>query len=172
MFRAAFALVIVTAAGAQTMTPDTQALQALVTEIRQLRQDLQATNIITQRVQIVLYRLQTQTALVTGAASRLDDALVSLGKFQSDKRIVAAQANQLEEDLRSEQNPVKRKEMEIMVTSAKATVERMGVDEQRLQSREIDAATQLRTEQSKLAGLQDQLDRLDKLLDNLTRKQP
>ena len=68
MFRAAFVLLMVTAGGAQTAaqtaSPDTQALQALVTEIRQLRLDLQATTIATQRVQIVLYRLQTSGMLV------------------------------------------------------------------------------------------------------------
>ena len=36
----------------------------------------------------------------------------------------------------------------------------------------IDAETQFRTEQNKLTDLQDQLDRLDKLLDSLSRKQP
>ena len=71
MFRAAFVLLIVTTAAAQTASPDTQALQALVTEIRQLRLDLQATTIATQRVQIVLYRLQTQTALATRASSHM-----------------------------------------------------------------------------------------------------
>ena len=172
MLRAVFAFLIVSAAGAQTASPDTQALQALVTEIRQLRQDMQATTIATQRVQIVLYRLQTQTALVTNAASRLDDARTSLGKFQSDKKVVAAQVLQMEEELKSEQNPVKRKEMENGLTSGKGVVERMEADERRLQSREIDAETQFRAEQSKLAGLQDQLDRLDKLLDSLTRRQP
>jgi hypothetical protein len=36
----------------------------------------------------VLYRLQTQTVLATGVASRLDDARPSLGKAQSEmKRI-------------------------------------------------------------------------------------
>ncbi|MCX6626562.1 MAG: hypothetical protein NTW28_02895 [Candidatus Solibacter sp.] len=97
MFHPAFALVMVTAAAAQTASPDTQALQALVTEIRQLRQDLQSTTVVTQRVQIVLYRLQTQTALVTRASSRLDDARSSLGKIQSDKGIIAGQALEAEE---------------------------------------------------------------------------
>jgi len=50
MFRAAIALLIATAAWAQTASPDTQALQALVAEICQLRQDMQATNLATQRV--------------------------------------------------------------------------------------------------------------------------
>ena len=35
---------------------------------------------------------------------------------------------------------------------------------------QIDAETQWRAEQAKLADLQDQLDRLDKVLDSLTRK--
>src|SRR5450756_95685 len=105
MFRAAFAFVMVTAGGAaQTASPDTQALQALVTEIRQLRLDLQATTLVTQRVQIVLYRLQTQTALVTGAASRLDAARTSLGKAQSDRRVVASQVSETEEAARNAQD--------------------------------------------------------------------
>src|ERR1022692_2095306 len=87
MFRAVFAFTIVPAGcaqtAAQTPSPDTQALQALVVEMRQLRQDLQATTIVTQRVQIVIYRLQMQPAFVTSAASRCEDSRTSLGKPQS-----------------------------------------------------------------------------------------
>ena len=174
MFRAAFALFIVTAAAAQTAaqtgSPDTQALQALVTEIRQLRLDLQATTIATQRVQIVLYRLQTQTALVTRASSRLDDARSSLGNLQSEKKKVSDQMSRGEEYAKSLQKPEERKGVEDMLAATKMQLERLAADEQRLQSREIDAETQLRAEQNKLADLQDQLDRLDKLLDSFTRK--
>src|ERR1035437_793426 len=123
MFRAAFVLLMVTAGGAptaaQTASPDTQALQALVTEIRQLRLDLQATTIATQRVQIVLYRLQTQTALVTGAASRMEDARSSLGKAQSDKRAISDQLVQMEEFTKSIQDPKERKSREDMLAGAK-----------------------------------------------------
>jgi len=172
MLRAIFALTFVTAAGAQTASPDTQALQALVAEIRQLRLDLQTTTIATQRVQIVLYRLQTQTAMVTRASSRLDDARSTLGGLQSDKKTLSQHALQLEESAKSTQNPLERKEQEELLARVKNDLERVSSDEQRLQSREIDAETQLRAEQAKLADLQDQLDRLDKLLDSLTRKQP
>jgi chromosome segregation ATPase len=172
MFRAVFAFTIVTAAGAQTASPDTQALQALVTEIRQLRQDLQSTTIATQRVQIVLYRLQLQTALVTSAASRLDDARSSLGNAQSEMKRVSGFIPSLEEDVKRAQDPAQRKVKEDNLAQVKANLERFTADEQRLQSREIDAETQYRAEQGKLADLQDQLDRLDKLLDSLSRKQP
>ena len=133
---------------------------------------MQATTIVTQRVQIVLYRLQTQTALVTSAASRLDDARTSLGKAQSDRKQIADRVPQFEESVKSMQDPKERKNLEDVLAATKMQLEHMTADEQRLQSREIDAETQFRTEQSKLADLQDQLDRLDKLLDSLTRKQP
>jgi chromosome segregation ATPase len=172
MFRTVLALIIVTAAKAQTASPDTQALQALVTEIRQLRQDLQATTIATQRLQIVLYRLQTQTALVTRASSRLDDARSSLGNLQSEKKNVSERMQVMEESIKSVQNPTENKSREDMLAQMKSAVARMAADEERLHSREIDAETQLRTEQAKLADLQDQLDRLDKLLESFTKKQP
>jgi chromosome segregation ATPase len=172
MFRALFALLIASAAVAQTASPDTQALQALVTEIRQLRQDMQATTIVTQRVQIVLYRLQTQTSLATSAASRLDDARTSLGRAQSERKQIADRVPQLEESVKSVQDPKEHKNVEEVLVATKMQLERMAADEQRLQSREIDAETQFRAEQGKLADLQDQLDRLDKVLDSLSRKQP
>jgi chromosome segregation ATPase len=178
MFRVPFALVVVTVWGvqsavpsaAQTASPDTQALQALVTEIRQLRLDMQATTIATQRVQIVLYRLQMQTTLMTRAASRLEDARSSLGNTQSEKKNTATRMLLMEESIKSTQNPTDRKNLEDGVAQMKYVLERITADEQRLQSREIDADTQLRAEQGKLADLQDQLDRLDKLLDSFTRK--
>jgi hypothetical protein len=46
----------------------------------------------------------------------------------------------------------------------------VAAEEQRFQTLQIDAETQLRTEQGKLTDLQDQLDRLDKVLDSFTRK--
>ena len=171
MFRALFALIIATTACAQSASPDTQALQALVAEIRQLRQDMQATTIVTQRVQIVLYRLQTQTSLVTSAASRLDDARSSLGRAQSDRKQIADRVPQMEESVKTMQDAKERKNMEDALAGTKMQLEHLTADEQRLQSREIDAETQFRTEQGKLADLQDQLDRLDKVLDNLSRKQ-
>ena len=171
MFRAAIALLIATAAGAQTASPDILALQALVTEIRQLRQDMQATTIATQRVQIVLYRLQTQTALVTRASSRLDDARSSLGNAQSDKKTIADRVPQMEESIKSVQDPKERKNMEDMLVGTKMQLERLTARAAPPAIATIDAKpNSAPSEQTRRP--QDQLDRLDKLLDSLSRKQP
>jgi uncharacterized protein YlxW (UPF0749 family) len=77
----------------------------------------------------------------------------------------------LEESVKNMQDPKERKNLEDALVGTKMQLEHMTADEQRLQSREIDAETQFRSEQGKLADLQEQLDRLDKLLDSLSRKQ-
>jgi chromosome segregation ATPase len=159
-----------TACAQTTPPPDTQALQALVAEIRQLRIDMQTTTITTQRVQIVLYRLQSQTALVTRANSHLEDVRSSLGNVQSEKKNFTARLQEMEDHLRSAQAPAERKILEESIASIKPGLERVTSDEQRQQSRLVDAETQYRAEQGKLAELQDQLDRLDKVLDSLSRK--
>jgi septal ring factor EnvC (AmiA/AmiB activator) len=164
------AFLFATAALAQTPPPDTQALQPLVNEIRQLRIDLQTTTITTQRVQIVLYRLQSQTTLVTRAASHLEEIRSSLARLESDKQGTSARQQQLEEALRTIADNAERKHLEGALAETKAAIERLAADEQRLQSRVVDAETQHRAEQAKLAELQDQLDRLDKVLDSLMRK--
>jgi hypothetical protein len=52
--------VIPTLALRQSAPTDSQTLQALLAEVRQLRHDLQTTTATTQRAQIALYRLQRQ----------------------------------------------------------------------------------------------------------------
>ncbi|HEY1493181.1 MAG TPA: hypothetical protein VGF49_01500 [Candidatus Solibacter sp.] len=156
-----------TAAFAQT---DTQPLQALLNEVHQLRVDLQTTAVTMQRVQIVLYRLQSQTSLVTRTSSQLDQARSQLGFTQTQKKGMTVQVQQMEESLRNTQDPMERKHLQEALPQMKNNLERVTAEEQRFQSMQIDAETQWRAEQAKLADLQDQLDRLDKVLDSFTRK--
>ena len=126
-------------------------------EIRQLRLDLQTTTITTQRAQVVLYRLQSQTALVTRAASHLDGARSSLGNSQAEKKSLTDRMAYVEEALKNTQDNTERKNQQEIVAQMKARPGACGPRrKQRLQAIEIDAATQLRMEQAKLADLQDQ----------------
>ena len=156
-----------TAAFAQT---GDQPLQALLNEVHQLRVDLQTTAVTMQRVQIVLYRLQSQTSLVTRTSSQLDQARSQLGFAQTQKKTMTAQVQQMEESQRNSQDPAERKRLQDALTQMKNNLDRVTSEEQRFQSMQIDAETQWRAEQAKLADLQDQLDRLDKVLDSFTRK--
>lgn len=160
-----------TACFGQTTTGDSQTLQALLSEVRQLRQDLQTTTIVAQRAQILIYRLQGQEAAVARASQRLDEAREKLARIQDERKHVAADVKRQEDFISNTENPAtQRKEVEGMLSQLKARVESIESQEQQLQTREIEAAQQLRVEEVRLSDLRDQLDRLDKALENASRR--
>ncbi|PYV75625.1 MAG: hypothetical protein DMG96_16565 [Acidobacteria bacterium] len=164
-------LLFSTACFGQTTVGDSQTLQALLSEVRQLRQDLQTTTIAEQRAQILIYRLQGQEAAVARASQRLEEAREKLARTQDERKHVAADVKQQEEFISNMENPAaERKEVERMLFQSKTRIESLDSQEQQLQTREIDAEQQLRAEEVRLSDLRDQLDRLDKALENASRR--
>jgi hypothetical protein len=82
-------LLISSAAFGQTSSTDSQTLQALLAEMRQLRQELRITTVAAQRVQILLYRLQIQEGAVERAQRRVDDARSALSQTQAEVKMIA-----------------------------------------------------------------------------------
>lgn len=163
-------LLFISAPGSsQSTSSDSQTLQALLAEVRQLRQDLQTTTAAAQRAQILLYRLQLQEGAVARASQELNEARLRLGQTQDQRRHLAASMKENEEFARNSDNPILRKESEQVVARIKPELERLADEEQQRQARVIDAEEQLRTGQAKLGGLQDQVDRLEKSLENFSR---
>jgi chromosome segregation ATPase len=155
----------------QVATGDSPTLQELLSEVRQLRQDVQATFIAAQRAQILIYRLQGQEAAVARASQRLDEAREKLARTEDERKRIAAQVKRMEDFLGDNDNSgTERKQVETNLAQLKARLESLDVDEQQNQSREIEAEQLLRTEEARLGDLRDQLDRLDKTLENASRK--
>jgi len=160
-----------TACFGQTTPTDSQTLQALLLEVRHLRQDLQTTTIASQRAQILIHRLQGEEAAVSRASQRLDEAREKLAKIQDERKHVATDVKQQEDFIRNTENPpAQRKEVEGMLPQVKTRLESLENEEQQRQAREIDAEQQLRAEEVRLSDLRDQLDRLDKTLENASRR--
>jgi len=158
-----------TTAVGQTSSTESQALQSLLAEVRQLRQDLRTVTATSQRVQILLFRLQVQEATVARLERRADDAHSSLAQTQSELKRLASEIK-LREDMQSNsQNPVERKEIEEILPRLKAELESLRNTEQQFQARESEAEQELRGEQAKLSALQGQLDTLDKSLESPNR---
>lgn len=158
---------------AQSASSDSQALQALVVEVRQLRQLLQTSAVATQRAQILIYRVQAQEAAVARAFQRLDDARSKLAETRSSRKRLAADLKRLE-DARGDtenpnQNPNERKEFDQTIAQFKSQLESLAGEEQERQAAETECEEQLRTEQAKLSGVQEQLDQLDRDLENSIR---
>jgi len=160
-----------TACFGQTAPGDSQTLQALLSEVRQLRQDLQTTTVAAQRAQILIYRLQGQEAAVARASQRLDEARQKLEGIQGQRKHIATELKQLEEYISNTENPQsQRKAFEERLPHLKSELESTESLEQQQQAQEIDAEQHLRAEEVKLSDLQDQLDRFDKALENAGRR--
>jgi chromosome segregation ATPase len=149
----------------QSTPTDSQTLQALLTEVRQLRHDLQTTTIAAQRAQILLYRMQGQEVIVARASQRLDDARARLAETQSNRTKLTSDIKQHEDFVsHTENTPADRKQIEELLPQLKAKLAPLENEEQQRQTRETEAEDQLRAERAKLSELQDQLDRLEKTL--------
>src|SRR5437867_9044663 len=151
----------------QSTASESQGMQALVSEVRQLRKDLQASNGYALKAQILLYRLQVQEATVARASQRLDTLRLQLAQAQGHRRDIAAFLKQQEESLdKTELSPADRKQVQWEISAKKSELESVAAEEQQRQSAEMEAEEQLRAEQAKLSGLEDRVDRLEKELDN------
>jgi DNA repair exonuclease SbcCD ATPase subunit len=149
----------------QSPSRDTQALESLVKELRQLRQDLVTTTVAAQRVQIVLYRLQGQETAVQRAAQRRDLARDRLTDTESQIKRVSEEIQRSENRVTQSDSAVERKEMqEQVLPRLKADLETLRHLQQQQQPNEADAEEQLRAEEAKLSELETFLDKLDKSL--------
>ena len=157
------------AALGQTSSTDSQTLQALLVEMRQLRQELRTATFAAQRVQILLYRLQIQEAAVERAQRRVDEARSALSQTQAEVRVAASSIKDTEDKVTNAQNPVEKKRQEDLLTKLKAYLESQENSAQQSQTKESEIEQELRTEQAKLNALQDQLDRLDRSLETSNR---
>ncbi len=151
----------------QSTSNDSQGMQALVAEVRQLRKDLQTTNGYALKAQILLYRLQVQEATVGRVSQHLNDVRSRLGETQRHRMDVAASLKRWEESLdNTEISPTDRKRVQGEISAKKSELESLAAEEQQRQTAEMEAQEQLRTEQAKLGGLEDRVDRLEKELDS------
>lgn len=148
---------------------DSALTQTLIGEIRALRQELETTNITAQRVQITLYRLQSQTAIVTTAQQRLDTARIRLTETQREHTRVTAQAKALEQATSGPIDSNEKAAMQQELPHIKTLLETLATEEAVRQSAMVEAESQYRSEQARLADLQGLLDRLDRALDELAR---
>jgi len=165
-----FLLILPMPAVCQSSTADSQTLQALLAEMRQLRIELRTASVAAQRAQILIYRVQAQQSAVTRLTQRVDNDRSRLTQNQGEQKRLTTVIKHLE-DLRDSQTEVERKEKQTdeQLAQMKIRLEQLSGEEQDLQPQKIDLEEQLRVEQTKLAQLQDELDRIDKALEQISR---
>jgi hypothetical protein len=143
----------------QATPTDSQTLQALLSEIRQLRQDLQTSAIAARRAQILIYRLHVQEAAVAQASQSLDEAKSSIEQLRVNRKYQEIQFKRYQDMKDRAENGVQRQQFEDTITELKAQMEASVSEEQEVQIREMELERQSRIEQAKLDQLQEELDR-------------
>ena len=150
----------------QAASPDSQTLQALLTEVRELRRDLRTSVSKVQKTQILLSRLQSQQEAVTRASERLRDARSKLTDEQGHQKHIASVMKQMEDALSADENPATQKELRDAINHRKSELEDSTNEGQQRQATEIEAAQELQAEQDKLTVIEIRLDELIKNMGN------
>jgi|HubBroStandDraft_4_1064222.scaffolds.fasta_scaffold105698_2 hypothetical protein len=151
---------------AQGASSDPQTLQAILTEVRALRQELRVSLARVQTSQILLSRLQMQEGSVARASDQLNDARSKLTDVQVNRRELTAESKRLEDALGADDDPQRQKDLQDRISHVKSDLEVSGHLEQQRQAAEIQAEQLLRAEQDKLSALEAQLDELIRSMGN------
>ncbi|HWZ99573.1 MAG TPA: hypothetical protein VN025_17580 [Candidatus Dormibacteraeota bacterium] len=149
----------------QASSADAKTLQSILDELRQVRQDLHTTAATVQRAQILLYRIRTQTDLVTRITQQRDQAHMRTEQLSFARTQNAARIKSAEEAIEQTQDPSARKELEDEIATRKSQLEQLANQEQENQTKETEYSGQLRLEQAKLDELEARLDQLERKLE-------
>jgi chromosome segregation ATPase len=157
---------------AQRDASEAQSLKTIADEIHQLRRDLKSVSVLSQRVQIALYRLHNQETAVELARQRADNAQSRLAAIQSNQRELSSKLQQDKDAQIRATDPAEQRHFEDSTSQLKAQLDLLAQDQREAQAAQSQAEGELRTEQTRLDGLQDILDGLDRSLAALDSGQP
>jgi HD-GYP domain-containing protein (c-di-GMP phosphodiesterase class II) len=146
----------------QTAPSDSQTLQSLLSEVRELHQELHSSLARMQKAQVLLIRWQSQQSVVERASQRLDEARTKLAGEQDHQRRIALDSKRLEEDISAEQIPAQQKVLQDQADRLKADYDASTKMIDQDQQAEIDCEQKLRNEQDKLDALDAELDEIVK----------
>jgi len=168
-FRLAFLLGASAYAFAQAGSSDSQTLQALLNEVRGLRQDLRVSMNRAQTMQILLARLQIQEGVIARSTDHLNDVHQKLLEARSAQKEQVLGLKQLEDSVETSESAPQQADLQDRIKGAKSHLEIAASTTQQQQTSEIQAEQQLREEQDKLKVLESQLDDLIRGMSNSNR---
>jgi hypothetical protein len=138
---------------------------ALLTEVRLLRQAIEALAGNGSRIQLVFGRLQIQEQRTTAAVRRLTEARSILASHMVSMSAVANRLTELETALaRSSDPPEEVKAMEDALAHYKRESVRLEAERVRLATEEADAAQALGQEQGRWSDINRQVEELERVL--------
>ena len=145
---------------AQTAHSDSQTLDAILAELREIHDELRST----RAMQTLLAELQAKQGVVNQALERVDKERSSLIQIQVDQKRTSNELDSAQDKLDHSSDAVEQKRLTEEVERLKASISALKVQEQARQSALDEAQQRLRDSQDVLEGVQDQLNAMTKKL--------
>jgi chromosome segregation ATPase len=141
---------------------DSQILQQLLDEVRQLRLTWERASAASARLQILLQRMQLQQNQMNRIDSELDSVRDELMRAESQQAQSSSQLSELDNRLSQEQDPNRQKELQEQQKEMKIMLEQQTRSMQDLRTREGELLASWQREQAKLNEFQERLEALEK----------
>jgi hypothetical protein len=142
--------------------PESNLLQALISEVHQLRLSIERSNTVVPKMQITLTRIQMQQQKVEQRERELQAIRTKIDDAQAGRERMLTAQRQIDQQAAQSQDPAQKKQLEEAITAVRNSLEEQNLREQQGRAQESAAAGQLKVEQAKLQELEQQLDRLEK----------
>jgi chromosome segregation ATPase len=142
-----------------------QTMQALLSEVRQLRLAIQRSNLNAYHAQVTFERVRMQQQRVDRLNEKLSEVREQIAKIKMEQTQLPEQARAAEGRLSQETDPARRRSLEDMQKGLKYEIERLSQMEAHGRETESQLNGQLQIEQAKLSELNDSLDALQKELE-------
>jgi len=158
-------LILSPVAWCQKTGPETQTMQDVLLEIRQLRHDLQTAAVAARRAQIVIFRLHEQQMIVDRATERLQNTKDVLLQMDRQRESEEMQIKGMEEAKDRTDSEISVKECELWLTQARERVGAMATQEQEWKARELEEEADVQAARGKLEQFENELDQQDRDLE-------
>jgi chromosome segregation ATPase len=145
---------------AQTAHSDSQTLDAILAELREIHHELRST----QAMQTLLAELAAKQSIVNQAVERVDRERSSLIQIQSEQKRILGELERAQDKVDHSSDPIEQKRLTEEVERIKTNISAFKVQEQARQSALDEAQQRLRDSQDPLQEVQDQLDATTKKL--------
>lgn len=149
----------------ETTSADQQILQALLSEVRQLRLTLQRTNISVFRTQLMIERLRMQQERVDRLTRQLEENQNELTGAGLSRSQLTERSQDLESQIKAEQDAGRRAQLDAQYKELKYIMEQQTERETQLRARQVQLTTQLQTERAKLDEIDSRLEALERELE-------
>jgi chromosome segregation ATPase len=167
---ACFCLPATSAEAQSSKTTDDKTLQALLNEVRLLRETLQRINLNAYRSQMIVERIREQNERVTRLDRMLEGIRDEMANLPTQISQISERAKTVESQIQQESDLKQRAQLEDMQKELKSLRDQQREKLERLRERESRLTTELQAEQAKLSDLEGRLDALEREIENAMEK--